>query len=343
MEEKEIFTVSCEELLTQALHTGFISLRKMSELGMNENVSDEDVLQLLREFKDNDISIVIDKDQIPDKEFVKNVRKKIREAETDENRSRYEDPVKLYFDDLLSTEILNENEERDLVYEVADGNEDASEKLIESSLFIPASIAYDLIGKGVRYMDMVQEGNVELMLASSEFDYDSGISFYGYAAFRVSKWLKEVIEEAQSFVTVPNEMSQDAAKVITEMQKFREENNKAPTSQELADITGIDIKRVTEILGIIDGRQKSEQSEQTEEIKEIKEKEQPVGELHQLSMQIEEMLSILNEDEKEVIKCRFGLGQKGELSVEETSLKTGRTEAEVMSLEETAKKKLGMI
>lgn len=339
MEEKEMPLPFCGDILRQGMTTGFVSIRDISRLGMNAEVSEDDVIRLLSELKDNDIAIVIDKDQLPDKELLKKVRSRIKNTEQNENRSRYEDPLKLYFDDLMNTEVLSESAERDLIYDAADGDEGASEALIESSLFIPAVIAYEFIGKGVRYMDMVQEGNVEIVLAASEFDYQGGMSFYGYIAYRVAKRISEVIDEAEPLVTLPNELSEDAAKVLGELNNGS--GSEPPAPEQLSEKTGVDIGKVRQILDIVNGKNE----EQDEEIAEPAEAEEelPQGEEHQLSAQIEEMLSVLGADEREVIKLRFGLGHKREYSVEETAEMTGRSIERVRSLEESGKKKLGMI
>ena len=340
MEEKETVLPGCDDVFRQGMSTGFVDIRELSRLGMNENVSEDDVIHLLSEFKDNDIVVVIDKEQLPDKEFLSRVRNKIKEHEQSENRSRFEDPLKLYFDDLMNTEVLNESAERDLIYEMADGNDDAGEALIESSLFIPAAVAYELIGKGIRYMDMVQEGNVELVLASSEFDYNRGISFYGFAAFRVARWLTELIKEADIPVILPNELAEDAARVLDVYQKECGDDGEKLTPEQLSEKTGVDIEKISRILNIVNG--KDDEADTDEEL-DTEEKTDVQGEEHQLSSQIDEMLSVLNEDEREIIKLRFGLGQKKEYSADEVSVKTGKSLEEVQALEKAGKKKLGMI
>lgn len=344
---KEAVSLSAalDSLKFVAEQSGTLSLESISRLAAFPEFGENDLLELLQDWKEQHVTIVPDEKWLPEKNRLKEMRKAIREfgieKESRSETTRGEDPLRLYFDDLVQTEPLSPDEERDLLFDIADGEDDKLETLIESALFLPAALAFPLAGKGVLYLDLVQEGNMELMSAAADFDYSLNISFYAYAAFRIYRYLLTLIEPEESPAMLPAELAKDIADYLKEKNRFSEENGREPEEKELAALLKFSPERLSALhdaLNALNGNTvPAEKPVQEEKEPEVQKSEAE----QQLSRQVADLIAALPQQEAKIITMRYGIGCEHAMSEEEIAVILGMTAERVREIEENAMKLLG--
>ncbi len=225
-----------------------VSLDELREFAKCPEITEDKFVEILREIRDAGVRVLPYEDYPYRKKDFDEMLEKIRSVQSENERStplrKGDDPIRLYFKEMEELPILSGYDESDLIFDIADGDEDKKESLIEYCMFIPVAVAFRYIGKNLLFSDLVQEGNMELMAAAEEFDYSENISFIAYAAYRVERKIITLIDEQGEVVTLPSAVAEDAAKIIEENRKSMKENNRELTDTELSEVLNIPPERV---------------------------------------------------------------------------------------------------
>ncbi len=240
-------------LIYTASADGQICVDKLQELAKYPEITEEKFLDILCEFRDIGVDILPYRDYPFNEEHYKNMLRELRSKETERraNTKRGEDPIGLYFQEIEALPVLSGNAERDIIFDIADGDEDKKETLIECCMFIPVETAYRYSNTNILFLDLVQEGNMELMTAADEFDYNMSISFIAYAAFRISRRIMELTDAEAETLRLPSELAESVAKILDANKKSMRENGKELTDEELSvklDIPTQKIKSAKEVI-----------------------------------------------------------------------------------------------
>ena len=335
-------------IIAAAQSRGQVYIDELMELAAFEDFSEEDIKGLLEEFREMRVDIAAGEKFIPEKHNLRELLKEIRscdiEKEMFSGNTGAKDPVRLYFDDLAEIGMLTPAEETDLIYEIADGNDQAVERLIEGSLYIPVIAAYNLLGRNALFLDLVQEGNVELMAAAEEFDASSGTSFSGYASFRIYRYLLKLTSAEPSAVKLPTGLAEDIAAVIRQ-QRIIGKSGKKPSVSAIAASLGISEERVAQAIDALEKAKAEDKGGNADAaLKEYEQQQQQTEKSDaekQLSMQVSQMLSALPEKEARVISMRYGVDGNKAMTAEEIAEVLDEDIEVIRNLEEDALKHLG--
>ena len=286
----------------------------------------EDMLSLLRIIAGEGITVVVLRDdEIPGdkKAFAKKIRNSCEE-EKKANMSGV-NTVEAYLSDIGSLCLPSGEEEMKLMDDIADGDENAVGELISCGLVLPVVMSEKYIGRGVLYMDLVQEGNLALMNAAESFDFNSNISFFAFAAMMIDAALRNAVSEWDTALNIPSEMTGDAERIRKEYNALKTEKGREPTSREIAERLAPGQKAPEDV----PIRQKKQEPEET------------VSGEEALSGQVREMLAALPEREAMVISMRYGLGGKPPMTCGEIAEAVSLDIGDVRRAEENAMRILG--
>lgn len=237
--------IYADNLIYTASADGQICIDRLQELAVYKEITEEKFSEILCELRDMGTEILTYAGYPFDREHYKNMLKEIRMKEKRSGGKIGEDPIWLYFEELESLPILSRNDERDMIFDIADGEEDKKEMLIESCMYIPVETAYRYVGHDTFFLDLVQEGNMELMAAAEEFDYDRNISFIAYAAFRVNRKLIESCNSDKETIRLPSELAGSIAEILKENKKSMREDGRELTDEELSEKLNIPVEKIT--------------------------------------------------------------------------------------------------
>ncbi|MBQ9710014.1 MAG: RNA polymerase sigma factor RpoD [Clostridia bacterium] len=158
-----------------------------------------------------------------------------------------DDPVKMYLKDIGKVPLLSADDEVELAKKMADGDEYAKKLLSEANLRLVVSIAKRYVGRGMQFLDLIQEGNLGLMKAVDKFDYQKGFKFSTYATWWIRQAITRAIADQARTIRIPVHMVETINKVVRVSRQLLQELGREPTAKEIADIMGLTEDRVMEI------------------------------------------------------------------------------------------------
>lgn len=260
-----------------------------------------------------------------------------------------DDSVRLYLKQIGQIPLLKKHEEVELAKQIAQGSEEAKQKLMEANLRLVVSISKKYAGKGIHLLDLIQEGNIGLMRAIDKFDHTKGFKFSTYATWWIRQAITRAIADQARTIRVPVHMIEAINKTIKAERQLTIELGREPKLEELAKATNQEPKKVAEILEVSkevisldytigdDGDQSN-----LGDFVEDKETQSPSDTLIEkdLKEQINELLNTLTEREEEVIRLRFGLDGGQPQTLQEVGEIFGITRERVRQIESKALEKL---
>jgi RNA polymerase primary sigma factor len=172
------------------------------------------------------------------------------EALTQSSYVMSDDPVHLYLKEIGNYPLLTMSDEVDLAKRIADGDESAKQSLAESNLRLVVSIAKRYVGRGLSFLDLIQEGNLGLIKAVEKFDYTKGYKFSTYATWWIRQAITRSIADQSRTIRIPVHMSEVINKTYRISRNLLQELGREPTDQELADAMNLPIEKVREILKV---------------------------------------------------------------------------------------------
>ena len=259
-----------------------------------------------------------------------------------------DDPVKIYLKEIGRVPLLTAEEEIELAARMAQGDKYARKRLSEANLRLVVSIAKRYVGRGMQFLDLIQEGNLGLIKAVEKFDYTKGYKFSTYATWWIRQAITRSISDQARTIRIPVHMVETITKVKKVSSQLLHENGHEPTPQEIADRLGITVDRVREILRISQDPVSLETPIGEEEDSHlgdfIPDEDAPApaeaASRTLLKEQLSEILGTLTPREEKVLRLRFGLEDGRPRTLEEVGKEFDVTRERIRQIEAKALRKL---
>ena len=259
-----------------------------------------------------------------------------------------EDPVRMYLKEIGKVPLLSAEEEIELAKKMEEGDEEAKKKLAEANLRLVVSIAKRYVGRGMLFLDLIQEGNLGLIKAVEKFDYRKGYKFSTYATWWIRQAITRAIADQARTIRIPVHMVETINKLIRVSRQLLQELGREPTPEEIAKEMNMPVDRVREILKISQEPVSLETPIGEEEDSHlgdfIQDDNVPVpadaAAFTLLREQHNEVLDTLTEREQKVLKLRFGLDDGRARTLEEVGREFNVTRERIRQIEAKALRKL---
>ena len=259
-----------------------------------------------------------------------------------------DDPVRMYLKEIGKVPLLDAEEEKELARRMSEGDEDAKNKLVEANLRLVVSIAKRYVGKGMFFLDLIQEGNLGLMKAVEKFDYQKGYKFSTYATWWIRQAITRAIADQARTIRIPVHMVETIHKVSRYTRQMLQELGREPTAEEIGEKMGMSADRVREIMKIAQDPVSLETPIGEEEDSHlgdfIPDEDTPApadaASATILREVIERELHTLTPREEHVIKLRFGLYDGRTRTLEEVGKEFDITRERIRQIEAKALRKL---
>ena len=259
-----------------------------------------------------------------------------------------EDPVRMYLKEIGKVPLLTSDEEIELAKRIELGDEEAKQRLAEANLRLVVSIAKRYVGRGMQFLDLIQEGNLGLIKAVEKFDYKKGYKFSTYATWWIRQAITRAIADQARTIRIPVHMVETINRVIRTSRQLLQELGREPSPEEIADKMNMPVEKVREIMKI-------SQEPVSLETPIGEEEDSHLGDFIQddhvavpadaaaytlLHEQLMEVLDTLTEREQKVLKLRFGLVDGRPRTLEEVGKEFNVTRERIRQIEAKALRKL---
>ena len=259
-----------------------------------------------------------------------------------------EDPVRMYLKEIGKVPLLTADEEIELAQRMEEGDEEAKKRLAEANLRLVVSIAKRYVGRGMLFLDLIQEGNLGLIKAVEKFDYRKGYKFSTYATWWIRQAITRAIADQARTIRIPVHMVETINKLIRVSRQLLQELNREPTPEEIAKEMNMPVERVREILKISQEPVSLETPIGEEEDSHlgdfIKDENVPVPDKAAaytlLREDLDEVLKTLTEREQKVLCLRFGLEDGRARTLEEVGKEFNVTRERIRQIEAKALRRL---
>ncbi len=258
------------------------------------------------------------------------------------------DPVRMYLKEIGRISLLSSEEELELSVRIANGDEAAKNILAESNLRLVVSIAKRYVGRGLLFLDLIQEGNIGLMKAVEKFDYGKGYKFSTYATWWIRQAITRALADQARTIRVPVHMVETINKMARVQRQMTLELNREPSEEELATRMNISVEKVREVMKIsqdpvsldtpIGEEDDSHLGDFIKDERSMSPEEYATNEI--LKEEIRNVLSTLQDREQEVLELRFGLVDGTSHTLEEVGKKFNVTRERIRQIEAKALRKL---
>jgi len=258
------------------------------------------------------------------------------------------DPVRMYLKEIGKIPLLTSEQEFEYSVRAANGDEEAKRILAESNLRLVVSIAKRYVGRGLLFLDLIQEGNIGLMKAVEKFDYDKGFKFSTYATWWIRQAITRALADQARTIRVPVHMVETINKMARIQRQMTLELNREPSEEEIAKKMGITVEKVREVMKIsqdpvsletpIGEEDDSHLGDFVPDESNMSPEEYATNEI--LKEEIQNVLLTLQEREQEVLELRFGLKDGTCHTLEEVGKKFNVTRERIRQIEAKALRKL---
>ena len=298
--------------------------------------------------KDNDDNLIIDDDDIDmELDTEEEIDLEKIDLSVPEGVS-LEDPVRMYLKEIGKVTLLSSEEEIELAKRMEEGDEEAKKRLAEANLRLVVSIAKRYVGRGMQFLDLIQEGNLGLSKAVEKFDYRKGYKFSTYATWWIRQAITRAIADQARTIRIPVHMVETINKLIRVSRQLLQELGREPTSEEIAEAMDLPVERVREILKISQEPVSLETPIGEEEDSHlgdfIQDDNVPVpadaAAFAVLKEELMKVLDTLTEREQKVLRLRFGLDDGKARTLEEVGKEFNVTRERIRQIEAKALRKL---
>ena len=321
-----------------------------ADMKLNEEQFDK-LLELLEQSGVDVLRITGEEDDIPDEELLLAEEDEVDMENIDlsvPDGVSIEDPVRMYLKEIGKVPLLSADEEIELAQRMEDGDEDAKKRLAEANLRLVVSIAKRYVGRGMLFLDLIQEGNLGLIKAVEKFDYRKGYKFSTYATWWIRQAITRAIADQARTIRIPVHMVETINKLIRVSRQLLQELGREPSPEEIAEEMNMPVERVREILKISQEPVSLETPIGEEEDSHlgdfIQDDNVPVpadaAAFSLLKEQLNEVLSTLTEREQKVLRLRFGLDDGRARTLEEVGKEFNVTRERIRQIEAKALRKL---
>ena len=349
-EAKKVKDEKVNSILKKAKEKGKITYEDLAkEL---DDVEPDQIDQVFDAFEEIGVDLLRDDDfeEEPDVEDLKEVENLKLDEITDTSYEgiNVDDPVRMYLREIGRIPLLTYEQELDLAKRILEDDEEAKQKLAESNLRLVVSIAKKYVGRGMLFLDLIQEGNMGLIKAVEKFDYTKGFKFSTYATWWIRQAITRAIADQARTIRIPVHMVETINKLIRTSRHLLQQLGREPSVEEIAEEMEIPVEKVMEI-------QKIAQDPVSLETPIGEEDDSNLGDFIQdddspaphdsaaytlLKEQLEEVMNTLTPREAKVLKLRFGLEDGKARTLEEVGRQFQVTRERIRQIEAKALRKL---
>ena len=300
---------------------------------INEDISSQDEMSL--PLDDNDILNAVEEPKLPETQ----------------NSAIADDSVKIYLQQIGKIKLLSTEEELEVAKKIKEENSEKAKKvLVNANLRLVVSIAKKYIGRGLSFLDLIQEGNMGLMRAAEKFDYSKGYKFSTYATWWIQQAITRAIADKSRLIRLPVHMIETLSKIKKISIDLTIENGTAPTKEEIAFKIGMPVQKLTALIesaqGTISIESPANQKDDNTKLSDFIVDESTISPdtkvtQDNLFTDIKKMLNHLSEKERNVLIMRYGLDDNGEKkTLEEIGTYYGVSRERIRQIENRAMSKL---
>lgn len=259
-----------------------------------------------------------------------------------------DDPVRIYLKEIGRVPLLSSNEETELAQKILEGDDDAAQRLVEANLRLVVSIAKRYLGRGMQFLDLIQEGNLGLMKAVEKFDHTKGFKFSTYATWWIRQAITRAIADQARTIRIPVHMGETINKIKKASSQLLHENGHEPTIEEIAEFLGTSVDKIREAIRAAQEPVSLETPIGEEEDSHLGDfipddsalTPQDAASQSMLKEQLAAVLSTLTPREEKVIRLRFGLDDGRPRTLEEVGEEFDVTRERIRQIEAKALRKL---
>lgn len=339
-------------LLEEGKGKGYVTYDEIDELLGKDSISPNELDDIYVNLMEMGIDVV-DSPETYEKVGGLPVKEEISLEELDKDLEvgeevALDDPVRMYLKEIGKIPLLTAEEEVELAKRMEQGDMEAKRKLIESNLRLVVSIAKKYIGRGMLFLDLIQEGNLGLIRAVEKFDWRKGYKFSTYATWWIRQAITRAIADQARTIRIPVHMVETINKLTRISRQLVQELGREPTTEELAEAMNMPPDKIEEILKVaqepisletpIGEEEDSHLGDFIEEKTILSPSEAAAKQL--LKEQLESILNTLSKREREVLKLRFGLEDGRPSTLEEVGKRFGVTRERIRQIEAKALRKL---
>ncbi|ERJ80181.1 RNA polymerase sigma factor RpoD [Peptostreptococcaceae bacterium oral taxon 113 str. W5053] len=368
-----------EDIFRLAKENEVLSYEELEEIPFFEELEEDDLEELYQQLSDMEIEIkgepevvAIEDEEEPiekdDEEVIIDKEEDIPEGLQEEDLEKMEgiekedtstllldmkdinvdDPVKMYLKEIGRIPLLNADEEVELAVKMEKGDIHSKQKLAEANLRLVVSIAKRYVGRGMHFLDLIQEGNMGLMKAVEKFDYTRGFKFSTYATWWIRQAITRAIADQARTIRIPVHMVETINKLVRVQRQLIQELGREPTNEEIAEEMGIDIEKVQDVRKIAQEPISLETpigEEEDSHLGDFIEDDTAIApddaaDFTMLREQLDEILDTLTSRERKVLELRFGLIDGTPRTLEEVGKEFDVTRERIRQIEAKALRKL---
>ena len=331
-----------KELVKLGKEKGFITYEQLAHQLKGLELDADSLDDLYNVFNENNIAVVSEDETNDD------ASKVILDDNVLAKDLTINDPVRMYLKEIGQIKLLTMEEELELADRIIEGDEQAKTILAEANLRLVVSIAKRYVGRGMLFLDLIQEGNIGLMKAVEKFDVTKGYKFSTYATWWIRQAITRAIADQARTIRVPVHMVETINKLARIQRQLTLELNREPSEEELAEKMNISVEKIREIYKIsqepvsletpIGEEDDSHLGDFIKDESNMSPEEYATNEM--LKDEISDVLLTLTEREEKVIRLRFGLEDGKSRTLEEVGQLFGVTRERIRQIEATALRKL---
>lgn len=348
--EIKTFEERKQELVKLGKEKGYITYEQLAAALKGLDMDADTLDDLYTVFSENSIAVVTEEESGAGGSSSKTteVDKLILDDDTLTKDLTINDPVRMYLKEIGQIKLLTMDEELELADRIVAGDEEAKTRLAEANLRLVVSIAKRYVGRGMLFLDLIQEGNIGLMKAVDKFDVEKGFKFSTYATWWIRQAITRAIADQARTIRVPVHMVETINKLSRIQRQLTLELNREPTEEELAKKMGTSVEKIRDIYKIsqepvsletpIGEEDDSHLGDFVPDEHNMSPEDYAANEL--LKDEIADVLLTLTEREEKVIRLRFGLEDGKSRTLEEVGQMFGVTRERIRQIEAKALRKL---
>lgn len=336
-----------KEAITIGRKKGAITYQEIMDLFEQVDLSPEEIDEVYEALTSKGIEIISDNaEEEPDEDFSPEETPEL-DISIPEGIA-LDDPVRMYLKEIGRVPLLSAEEEIELAKRAKEGEELAKRRLAEANLRLVVSIAKRYVGRGMLFLDLIQEGNLGLLKAVEKFDHRKGFKFSTYATWWIRQAITRAIADQARTIRIPVHMVETINKLIRVSRQLLQALGRDPSAEEIAEEMGLPVERVREIMKIAQEPVSLETPIGEEEDSHlgdfIEDQDAPApaeaASFHLLKEQLEDVLDTLTQREERVLRLRFGLEDGRARTLEEVGQVFGVTRERIRQIEAKALRKL---
>ena len=353
MSKKETQIELVKELVEKGKKQGVLTYEEIMDALQEIELTPDQIEDIYENLAELGIDVIDDSDVKTDEEKDEDdeLENEAEEADADlsiPDNVRLDDPVRMYLKEIGKVPLLTPEEEVDLAKRMEQGDEEAKRALVEANLRLVVSIAKRYVGRGMQFLDLIQEGNLGLMKAVEKFDYSKGFKFSTYATWWIRQAITRAIADQARTIRIPVHMVETINKLIRISRQLLQELGREPTPEEIAAEMDITPERVQEILKIAQEPVSLETpigEEEDSHLGDFIPDEDALAPADAaafvlLREQLDDVLDTLTDREQRVLRLRFGLEDGRGRTLEEVGQEFGVTRERIRQIEAKALRKL---